>query len=203
MIKKSIDFETLQEKALLASFGLAENDYEQEILEAASKGDTSALAELNAYREVLAQVAQTITAVNPPTGLKNKLLARIASKKPKLPPGWQTHEPGFDYVLSGQGLWQDGPIAGMKFQMLHYDKKAGLLTQLIKLEPGSIFPPHRHGAAEQCLVLDGKVSIGSLHLGKGDFNLAQAGTDHGEMTTEEGCLLLLINNPHDEILTHA
>ncbi len=201
-MNKPIDIEALHDKALLATFGFAENDYEQEILEAASKGDTAALAELNAYRDALAHVAQTVPAVDPPAGLKEKLMARIAPKKPKLPPGWHTHEPGFDYVLSGDGLWKDGPIPGVKFQMLHYDKKAGLLTQLVKLEPGAIFPPHRHGAAEQCLVLDGKVSIGTLKLSKGDFNLAHPGTDHGEMTTEEGCLLLLINNPYDEILTH-
>ena len=201
-MNQPIDLEALQEKALLAIFGLAENDYEQEILEAAGKGDISALAELNAYREVLTQVMQTVTAIDPPVGLKQKLLARIESKTPKLPPGWRTHEPGFDYLLSGQGLWLDGPIPGVKYQMLHYDKRAGLLTQLVKLEPGAKFPPHRHGAAEQCLVLEGKVSIGTLDLVKGDFNLAHAGTEHGEMTTVDGCTLLIINNPHDEILTH-
>ena len=202
-MNKPIDLEALHEKALLASFGLAENDYEQEILEMASKGDTSALAELTAYRDALTQVAKLVPAVDPPAGLKQKLMSRIAPKKAKLLPGWQTHEPGFDYVLSGQGLWKDGPLPGVKFQTLHYDKKAGLLTQLVKLEPGAKFPPHRHGAAEQCLVLDGNVTLGTLRLGKGDFNLAQPGTDHGEMTSADGCLLLLINNPHDEILTHA
>ena len=201
-MNRPIDVEALQDKALLASFGLAENDYEQEILEAAGKGDTGALAELRAYRDALAHVAQTVPAVDPPAGLKEKLMARIAAKQPSLPPGWHTHEPGFDYVLNGDGLWKDGPIPGVKFQILHYDSKADLLTQLVKLEPGAKFPPHRHGAAEQCLVLDGNVSIGTLSLGKGDFNLAHPGTDHGEMTTVDGCLLLLINNPHDEILTH-
>ena len=199
-MSNNIDLDALRDQALLASFGLAGNEHEQAIIEAANQGDEAALAELNAYREVLAQVAQTIPAADPPSDLKQKLMSRIAASKPKLKPGWRTHQPGFDYVLSGDGLWQDAPFSGVKYQVLHYDKQAGLLTQLVRLAPGAKFPPHRHGAAEQCLVLEGHVSIGNLHLGKGDFNLAQPGTDHAEMTTAEGCLLLLVNNPHDEIL---
>ena len=130
-------------------------------------------------------------------------MARVKAQNTKLRPGWQTHEPGFDYVLSGQGLWQDAPFPGVKFQVLHYDKKADLLTQLVRLAPGAKFPPHRHGAAEQCLVLEGIVSIGTLNLRPGDFNLAAANTVHNEMTTEEGCLLLIVSNPHDEVVALA
>ena len=197
-----LDLEAIREKALLASFGLLNSEEEQEILELAHKGDPQGLEELTAYRETLAQVAQTIPAVAPPPELKQRLMDRVKPKRPKLPTGWRTHEPGFDYVLEGEGTWQDGPWPGIKFQIMHYDKKASLVTQLVRLEPGAKFPPHRHGMAEQCLVLEGRVSIGSLSLGKGDFNIAHAGTDHGEMTSDDGCLLLLINNPHDEILAH-
>lgn len=194
------DFDSIQDKALLASFGLLDSAEEKELHRLAEQGEPQALAEMTIYREVLAQVAQMIPESTPPASLKDRLMARVRGQNKKLRPGWQTHEPGFDYVLSGQGLWQDAPFPGVKFQVLHYDKKADLLTQLVRLAPGSKFPPHRHGAAEQCLVLEGIVSIGTLSLRPGDFNLSAADTVHSEMTTEEGCLLLLVSNPHDEVL---
>lgn len=197
------DFDPIHDKALLASFGLLDSEEEKELHRLAEQGDPQALAEMTIYREVLAQVAQTIPFATPSATLKDRLMASVKAQNTKLRPGWQTHEPGFDYVLSGQGLWQDAPFPGVKFQVLHYDKKADLLTQLVRLAPGAKFPPHRHGAAEQCLVLEGIVSIGTLNLRPGDFNLAAANTVHNEMTTEEGCLLLLVSNPHDEVVALA
>ncbi len=193
------DFDPIHDKALLASFGLLDSGEEKELHRLAEQGEPQALAEMTIYREVLAQVAQTIPEYTPPASLKDRLMARVRGQNKKLRPGWQTHEPGFDYVLSGQGLWQDTPFPGVQFQVLHYNEKADLLTQLVRLAPGARFPAHRHGAAEQCLVLEGIVSLGTLKLRPGDFNLAAANTVHNETTTEEGCVLLIVSNPHDEV----
>lgn len=202
-MENSVDFDSIRDKALLASFGLLCSEEEEELEKLAAQGDTVGIAELAIYRRVLAQIAQTVPVVSPPAGLRERLMSRVKTGKHKLMPGWQTQAPGFDYVLSGQGLWQDAPFPGVKFQMLHYDRNAGLATQMVRLEAGAKFPSHRHNAPEQCLVLEGIVSIGTLKLRPGDFNLAHPGTVHEEMTTEEGCLLLIVSNPHDELVLHV
>ncbi len=202
-MENSVDYDSIRDKALLASFGLLDSEEEKELERLAKQGNPDGIAELAIYRQVLARIAQTVAIVDPPAGLKERLMSRVKASKHKLMPGWQTQAPGFDYVLSGQGLWQDAPFPGVKFQMLHYDRKAGLATQMVRLEAGAKFPSHRHSAPEQCLVLEGIVSIGTLRLRPGDFNLAHPGTVHEEMTTEEGCLLLIVSNPHDEFVQHV
>ena len=174
---------------------------EADILHRAEHGESAALEELTAYRETLAQVAQLVPDAMPPASLRAKLMAKIREPE-KRPPGWQNHRTGFDYLRAGDGKWQAAPFPGVTFQILHYDKKSGLATQLVKLEPGSSFPPHIHGAAEQCMVMEGTVSTKTLTLKQGDFNIASPGTEHERLFSETGCMLLIISNPHDEVLAH-
>ena len=196
-----IDMDSIRDKALLASFGLQNSAEEADILHRAEHGETAALAELTAYREALAQVAQLVPEATPPAGLRARLMAKIAEPAPT-PLGWQNHRTGFDYLRAGDGKWQDAPFPGVSFQILHYDRKSGLATQLVRMEAGASFPPHVHGAAEQCMVMEGTVATQSLKLQKGDFNIALPGTEHERLFTETGCMLLIISNPHDEVLAH-
>ena len=183
-----VDLDSIRDKALMASFGL---------MDSTEENDPSTQVELAAYREVQAQIAQLIPEATPPPGLRARLMERIAE-----PDGWRNHRVGFDYLRSGDGAWQRTPFAGVTSQILHYDKHSGLATQLVKMEAGASFPPHIHGAAEQCMVMMGTVSTKTLTLRQGDFNIAAAGTEHERLFTESGCMLLIISNPHDEVLAH-
>lgn len=61
----------------------------------------------------------------------------------------------------------------------------------VRLAPGAAAPAHRHGYAEECLVLEGEMYLDDILLLGGDFQLAPAGGRHHEASSERGVLLLV------------
>ncbi len=67
------------------------------------------------------------------------------------------------------------------------------------MEPGSVLPAHRHGDAEQCLVIEGDLRWEDLEYHTGDFVVARAGTRHPQLTTDNGNVLLLVTGDNEFI----
>jgi quercetin dioxygenase-like cupin family protein len=81
----------------------------------------------------------------------------------------------------GQGLW----IKVLREQQ-------GTLSYLLRLAPGASLPAHRHPQDEECVVLEGEVSVGTRHaLGPGSYHLAHRGALHAPLHTRAGALLFL------------
>jgi anti-sigma factor ChrR (cupin superfamily) len=92
---------------------------------------------------------------------------------------------------------------GITAKQLYVDPETGYVTMLIRMEPGASYPPHRHGGAEQCFVLEGDIHVGAGEiLYAGDFQCMRTESRHEVQWTERGCLLLLISSPDDELLAH-
>lgn len=85
--------------------------------------------------------------------------------------------------------WVDA-MPGAKFKVLQGDAEnlTGVLSYLIKLEPGFSMEGHDHPFDEETLMLDGDLSLGDIQLQKGDFHFMEAGTSHGNVYTEHGCV---------------
>ncbi|CAN5186217.1 hypothetical protein BH11PSE10_BH11PSE10_11910 [soil metagenome] len=62
---------------------------------------------------------------------------------------------------------------------------------LVRMAAGAAAPPHRHHRAEECLLLDGEMFLDDILLFSGDFQLAHAGGEHFEASSERGVLLLV------------
>lgn len=97
--------------------------------------------------------------------------------------------PGSATLLAEEGVWLnfDGLIA---FKILHADAEQTFQTALWRLKPGACFPPHPHACDEECLVLEGAISVGGHALKAGDFHLMRAGHPHPSIYSEHGALLL-------------
>ena len=108
--------------------------------------------------------------------------------------------PGFRVLRQTHNLARPTPYPGVMVEVLHLDREARTVTSILTLEPGAEYPSHRHAIAEQCFVLSGDVSSGSLELDAGDFQVAAPGSTHHVISTRGGCRLLLISGIHDEIL---
>jgi anti-sigma factor ChrR (cupin superfamily) len=151
------------------------------------------LAELRNATAVLA----TASAIPPPSGLREKVMA-LAS--PQVWKGWDNELPGdLHAVRSGEGEWQT-VRPGVHAKQLYVDRTRDLVTMLVRMEPGSSYVPHRHRAPEQCFVLEGDIRDGSDVFYSGDFQCKQTGSVHGAQTTENGCLLLIVSSLGDELL---
>jgi anti-sigma factor ChrR (cupin superfamily) len=79
------------------------------------------------------------------------------------------------------------------------DAETKNITSLLKLGPGAAYPAHHHAGVEQCLVIEGTVRIGQILLESGDFEYANAGTEHAVVQSDSGCVLMLISNQDDEV----
>jgi anti-sigma factor ChrR (cupin superfamily) len=84
-------------------------------------------------------------------------------------------------------------------KVLALNRERGYVTLLLDVAPGSRFPPHHHGGDEECYVLSGSLIACGRRIEAGDFHHADAGSDHGELRTDEGCRVLLVVQPEDYI----
>src|SRR5262249_39534142 len=108
---------------------------------------------------------------------------------------------GMHVLRHDEGKWRRTPFPGVTVKTLYLDKETAMATNLLRMEPGASYPPHRHTAVEQCLVLEGDIRQGNTVLRAGDYSRNEASSDHGRLHTEGGCLLLLISSVKDELLT--
>jgi anti-sigma factor ChrR (cupin superfamily) len=87
------------------------------------------------------------------------------------------------------GDWQPF-LEGVAIKVLR--EHAGMLSYLLRLQPGAVLPPHRHPHDEECIVLEGRLRVGSrIEIGPGGYHLAHSGALHASITTETGATIFL------------
>ncbi len=89
-----------------------------------------------------------------------------------------------------EGAWQRLG-AGVEKKLLFSDPTIGCESYLLRLAPGTCLPNHHHKLAEECLMIEGDLSIGDLRLRAGDYHAAQPGSEHPEIATEHGALVYI------------
>ena len=133
-------------------------------------------------------LADAVGGAEPRPEAKRRLMATLAD--PSAPQG-------FSFLYGSDANWLPHPVPGIKMKVLALNRQAGYATLLLDVAPGTRFPAHHHDGAEECFVLSGSLYSFNRRMVAGDFLHADAGTDHGELTTEEGCRVLLVVRPDD------
>jgi quercetin dioxygenase-like cupin family protein len=77
--------------------------------------------------------------------------------------------------VSTKEVWRDG----------------GLVSSFCRLEPGASVPAHDHSRDEECMMLEGELFLGDILLKTGEYQLAPAGSRHGEISTDVGATLFV------------
>jgi quercetin dioxygenase-like cupin family protein len=146
-----------------------------------------------------AMLALALDPIGPPSSLRQRLLDQMKPKKSRLFPGFREEQPGFVVLRKGEGAWRQTPYPGVDYMTLAVDRQTTLMTTLLRLAPGATYPPHHHTLGEQCLVLEGDVRHQGqdLEMQAGDFVQALPGTDHVTITSDHGCVLLLVSSTAD------
>lgn len=106
---------------------------------------------------------------------------------------------GLTFIKASEGVWLN-LAPGVKAKVLSLDQISGRVTSLVRFDPGTGYGPHRHAAAEELFVLEGGCLCAGRELKVGDYHRAEAGTVHHDTSTDEGCLLLIISSPQNELL---
>ncbi len=101
---------------------------------------------------------------------------------------------------ASEGPFEKTSIPGIEVRRLFVDRAADRVSMLVRMAPGTSYPRHRHGGAEECFVLSGDLHHGDRVMRAGDFEVVDRGSVHDTQWTEGGCLLFLRSSLHDEIL---
>jgi quercetin dioxygenase-like cupin family protein len=142
----------------------------------------------------------------PGAGVRQSLMRRIQADTvtPLLDAARSGPEPvegpaGFSFASSRNDEWMPHPVPGIRMKVLALNRARGYATLLLDVAPGTHFPPHHHGGAEECYVVSGSLFTCGRRLEAGDFVHADAHTDHGELWTEEGCRVILVVPPEEHL----
>lgn len=106
---------------------------------------------------------------------------------------------GLTFIKASEGVWRQ-LAPGVTVKVLSFDQTSRKTTTLLRFEPETSYAPHRHTEVEELYVLEGGCSIAGREMTIGDYHRAEAGTEHYDTSTDEGCLLLVISSPRNEIL---
>ena len=134
--------------------------------------------------------AWPIASMNPSAAVWEGLADRIGAEtglRPK-PTAKSWSEPEWDEVAPG-----------ISVKLLATDAVRDRVSMLVRLAPGTDYPPHRHAGVEELHLLDGELRIDDRKLHPGGYNRAEPGTTDRRVRSETGCTCLLITSPKDRL----
>ena len=146
--------------------------------------------ELQTLRPVIDSfVAWPTDVLRPAPSLQVRLAGRIAAEtgdEPVLPAARQWSEPAWEEVAPG-----------ISCKLLATDTQKHIVSMLVRLAPGTDYPPHTHAGVEELHLLDGELWIDDRKLYPGDYNRAEPGTGDNRVWSETGCTCVLVTDTRD------
>lgn len=88
---------------------------------------------------------------------------------------------------------------GISCKLLATDTERDRVSMLVRLAPGTAYPPHRHAGVEELFLLDGELWIEERKLYPGDYNRGEPGAVDKRVWSETGCTCILITSSSDVI----
>ena len=97
--------------------------------------------------------------------------------------------------------WEPIAYPGCSVKTLMVDRQTGLLTVLLKMEPGASLPDHEHMLTEQTYMIEGRLvdkegPEAGLEVKPGEFVYRPAGSRHAAWTPEGGLMLAIFQVPN-------
>jgi anti-sigma factor ChrR (cupin superfamily) len=195
---------------------------EAKLFEAHAAECPECAAELEAMQRVVGDLARAVEPVPPPKGLRERILAAARSRIAPAPASpdaavaasaggisqvwreWPSSSPNSSVVVKAEGgEWHELGKTGVHVKPLYVDPVDQMVTMLVRMDPGTHYPAHRHGGGEECYVIAGDLSVGERRLGAGDYQFSPDGSIHPIQATEGGCLLLIRSSQNDELLAQS
>jgi len=145
----------------------------------------------------LAFLGESLAPLAPDAAVRERILARVfarvtpestAEAATAAPAGTAAFAPAEPVltVRADDGDWTEiGP--GAHQRVMHDDGR--FRTLLVRLAAGASLPPHDHGHAEECFVVEGDIWLSGLQMRRGDYQRVPAGIPHVDIHSDGGCLL--------------
>jgi quercetin dioxygenase-like cupin family protein len=157
--------------------------------EACIAGCSDCRRELQALRPAVdALVAWPTDVLRPSSSLWERLAQRVTGKADndaaRTSPRWQ--EPKWKEVAPG-----------ISCKLLATDSEKNRVSMLVRLAPGTDYPPHTHAGVEELHLLQGELWIEDRKLHPGDYNRGEPGTADKRVWSETGCTCVLLTSTRD------
>lgn len=146
--------------------------------------------ELQSLRPVVESFASWPTDLLRPTeSLWDRLAHRIADESGTEPLPYTTPE-------HLESEWEEA-APGISCKLLATDTERNRVSMLVRLAPGTDYPPHIHAGVEELHLLAGELWIDDRKLYPGDYNRGEPGTSDKRVWSETGCTCVLITSFQD------
>jgi RNA polymerase sigma-70 factor (ECF subfamily) len=97
---------------------------------------------------------------------------------------------------SFEPAWLD-VAPGISVKLFATDLEKHLVSMMVRLAPGTDYPPHTHAGVEELHLLEGELWIDDRKLVAGAYNRAEPGTGDKRVWSETGCTCVLITSADD------
>jgi len=129
--------------------------------------------------------------LRPAESLWGRLSKRIASEgstQPFMPP----------LEAPGKPKWEEA-APGIHVKILARNTKIDSVSMLVRLDPGTDYPAHRHAGTEELHLLHGILKVDDRTLYPGDFIHSEAGSVDHRVWSETGCTCFLMTSTEDAL----
>jgi anti-sigma factor ChrR (cupin superfamily) len=141
--------------------------------------------------DVIVALAVSVMGPAPAASVRSRLMSRLHAAG--------TAPSGFAFSYARDDSWRPHLVPGIRMKVLAVNRERGYATLLLDVAPGTRFPAHHHGGAEECYVVSGSLYTCGRRLEAGDFVHADANSDHDELWTDEGCRVILVVPPDEHL----
>jgi anti-sigma factor ChrR (cupin superfamily) len=100
------------------------------------------------------------------------------------------------YVKVASLDWQATGCQGVDWKILFQDRERGLMTALVRFQPGSELDLHRHLDIEQSYVLEGSLEDAEGACEAGDFVWRPIGNCHRAKSPKGALLIAIFQTPN-------
>jgi anti-sigma factor ChrR (cupin superfamily) len=150
------------------------------------------LREMETVRPVINSFISWPTDIlRPSTSLWERLTRRISTETGQAP---------FVPPSQPERLEWEEPTPGIFVKILATDSDKRRVSMLVRLAPGTDYPPHCHAGVEELHLLHGELMIDDKKLVPGDHIKADTGTVDHRVWSETGCTCILLTSTEDKIL---
>jgi quercetin dioxygenase-like cupin family protein len=129
--------------------------------------------------------------LRPAESLWGRLAKRIASEadtQPFVPP----------LEAPGKPDWEEA-APGIHVKILARSAQIDSVSMLVRLDPGTDYPAHRHAGTEELHLLYGILMVDDRTLYPGDFIHSEAGSVDHRVWSETGCTCFLMTSTEDAL----
>src|SRR5438309_2128880 len=148
--------------------------------------------ELETLRPIVRSfVGWSTEVLRPAESLWSQLAQRIASEtatqpfvpplEPPVKPEWEEAAPGIHVKILARNAENDS------------------VSMLVRLDPGTDYPAHRHTGTEELHLLHGILKVDDRTLYPGDFIHSEAGSVDHRVWSETGCTCFLVTSTKDAL----